>query len=433
MQKNILDELNARGLIADCSDARSLDVCLKAGPISAYCGFDPTADSLHVGSLQSLLVLRLFQRYGHCPMLLVGGATGFIGDPSGRRMDRQVLDDAVLDHNRAGLRTQMEKLLPPMDGMPTPLLVDNRDWINSMNTIEFLRDVGSHFRVNSMLLKDSVKARLDSESGISFTEFSYSLLQARDFEHLFVTHGCELQLGGTDQWGNIVAGLDLMRRRKIGKGHALVWPLLLKTDGEKFGKSADGNVWLDAKKTSVYKFFQFWRNVEDSDVETLLKRFTLVEIDEINDVMDEHCRHPERRLAQQRLAEDVTSWVHGSTATQSVVAASRAVFGVRAAGLLKAEVGLLSAELETVVLPGGELSTADLPSQLVGLGLAESKSDARRAIAAGSIYVDGERVVPGISVTEILSARDWVLVRRGRRKVGLLRTISGEAVVSACE
>ena len=304
-----LDDLQARGLVHDSTDLDALAERLDAGPIRLYYGCDPSAPSLHAGNLIGLLVLRRFAEAGHRPVALVGGATGMVGDPGGRSEERNLLDDETLAANVAGIRRQVEAVVGSVADV-----VDNRDWTVGMGVLEFLRDVGKHVTVNQMLAKESIKARVDSEHGISYTEFSYMLLQANDYWHLHEAEDVELQIGGSDQWGNIVAGVDMIRRRSQASVHAFTWPLMTRADGAKFGKSAGGAIWLDADQTSPYAFFQYWMNVDDRDVEKFLLQLTLLPVREIRDLVTVHSDNPQERRAQRRLAHEVTAIVHGAEA-----------------------------------------------------------------------------------------------------------------------
>src|SRR6185295_11939264 len=303
---NIYDELQWRGLVSDCTDAAELNKRLAAGPITLYAGFDPTADSLHVGSLVPLLVLRRFQLFGHHPIAVAGGATGSVGDPSGKSAERQLLTGDVLSANIAGIKPQLARWLDFEAKTNPARLVDNADWTAPVSYLEFLRDIGKHFTVNMMVAKESVRARMeDREAGISYTEFSYMLLQAFDFHHLCKTFDCELQIGGSDQWGNITAGIDLCRKKLGRHVFGLTLPLVTKADGTKFGKSESGTVWLDAKRTSIYKFYQFWIQTEDVMVVRYLKYFTFLSPEEIGALEKQHAEKPEARVAHKALARAV--------------------------------------------------------------------------------------------------------------------------------
>jgi tyrosyl-tRNA synthetase len=313
---DLLDDLAARGLVHDTTDPDGLRRRLSEGPVTLYCGFDPTADSLHIGHLMGLLALRRFQRAGHRPIVLAGGATGMIGDPGGRSEERNLLDDAAIAANLEGIVPQLRQFLD-FDGGPTGArLVDNRSWTVAMSAVDFLRDVGKHVTVNQMLAKEAVRARIEGESGISYTEFSYMLLQANDFVHLHELEGCELQVGGSDQWGNISLGVDLVRRRTGHAVHGLTWPLLTRADGTKYGKTASGEqIWLGAHRMSPYRFFQAWMQVADAEVEDLLLKLTFLAPAEVAAVVAEHQRDPGARTAQRTLARELTTLVHGAGAT----------------------------------------------------------------------------------------------------------------------
>src|SRR6201996_1098765 len=324
---SIIDELQWRGLIADMANRPELEKLLAYGakPVTLYVGFDPTADSLHLGHLLSLLILRRFQLAGHRPIAVAGGATGMIGDPSGKSAERNLLSEDILQANIAGIQGQLGKLLDFETKTNPALLLNNADWVRPISVLDFLRDVGKHFSVNAMMAKDSVKSRM--ETGISFTEFSYSLLQAYDFLHLYEQHGCLLQAGGADQWGNITAGIDLIRRKTEAVACGLTTPLLTKTDGTKFGKTEGGAVWLSAEKTSVYKFYQFLIQVEDAQVIQLLKYFTFLPREDIDALAAQHAATPERRDAHRKLALELTTLVHGAQAAQDAIRASEILFG----------------------------------------------------------------------------------------------------------
>ncbi|MDH3755469.1 MAG: tyrosine--tRNA ligase, partial [Acidimicrobiia bacterium] len=306
----ILDDLDARGLVHDTTDRESLAAAL-ASPVALYHGIDPTADSLHVGNFVGVLVLRRFQDAGHRPLVLVGGATGMVGDPSGRSDERSLLDEQTLAANVAAIRGQLERFLD----FSRADLVDNHEWTAPLTLIEFLRDVGKHATVNQMIAKDSVRSRMESEQGISFTEFSYMLLQANDYQWLHEHRDVSLQIGGSDQWGNITAGIDLIRRRSGGTAHGLTWPLVTRSDGTKFGKSAGENIWLSAERTSPYRFFQYWMQTDDRDIERFLLQLTLLPVSEVAEIVATHERSPDLRSAQRRLAEELTMLVHGQAAT----------------------------------------------------------------------------------------------------------------------
>ena len=417
----LLDTMTARGLVHDATPG--LAARLREGPVTAYVGFDPTADSLHVGSLLPVMGLAWLQRAGGRPIALVGGGTGMVGDPSGKRDERPVLSVEVIDRNAAALKTQLTHFLD-FEGPAAARVMNNADWLRTIGLMEFLRDTGKHFTVNYMLQKESVQSRM--ETGISFTEFSYMLVQAYDFWHLFRTAHCELQMGGSDQWGNITAGIELIGRREQGSAHGLVMPLLTTAGGSKFGKSEDGNVWLDPARTSPYKFYQFWLNTDDRDVERLLNFFTFLPAADIARAMAEQSSDPSRRSAQRLLAEDITTRVHGKETTARVIAASAILFGgtdLRAADAGVFEV--LGGEMPTTALPAGALD-AGLPlvDALVACGLATSKSDARRGIEGKGYSVNGEKTgdVERVLTKADLLAGGFVMLQKGKKNYGLLRT-----------
>ena len=322
----LLADLRARGLVHDHTDERELTALLDDPGVTLYLGIDPTADSLHVGHLVGVLVLRRFQEAGHRPVALVGGATGMVGDPSGRSEERTLLDAETLAANRAGIRAQLERLLD-FEGPAAARLVDNQDWLGGVTLLEFLRDVGKHATVNQMVAKDSIRRRMDGEGGISFTEFSYMLLQAFDFWWQFERFDCRLQVGGSDQWGNITAGIDLIRRRSGGSAHGLTWPLMTRSDGAKLGKTAEGAVWLDPERTLPYELHQHLLNVDDSDAGLLLRRLTMIPVAEIAEITAAHEAEPHRRLAQRALADSVCELVHGAAALDRARLAAATLFG----------------------------------------------------------------------------------------------------------
>jgi tyrosyl-tRNA synthetase len=417
----LLDDLDARGLVHDSTDREALASRLAEGPISLYYGCDPTADSLHIGNLIGLLVLRRFQDAGHRPVALAGGATGMVGDPSGRSEERNLLDDATLSANVAAIEQQMARVLDFEDGRA--LLVDNRDWTADLRLLDFLRDVGKHVTVNQMLARESVKARLAGEHGISYTEFSYMLLQGHDYLHLHRTLGVELQIGGSDQWGNILSGIDLIRRADGAAVHGLSWPLITAPDGTKLGKTTGARIWLDPVRTSPYQFFQHWMQTDDRQVQEYLAKFTLVDLDELEAVSSAHAEHPERRTGQHRLAEEVTRLVHGPEATAAAAEATAVLFGgsPRAAG--PEALAVVAAEVPTAALPSpAELDGGvDVVPLLVESGLASSKGDARRALEQGAVSLNGERVAPGavVDASAVLHGR-YVLLRKGKRNYAVL-------------
>ncbi len=409
----VLDELKARNLWQDSTDADSLRSHLDAGPVTLYHGIDPTADSLHIGHLIGVLVLRRFQDHGHVPLALVGGATGMVGDPGGRSEERNLLDDEALAANIAGIRAQLERLLDFSDD----LMVNNIDWTGSLGLIEFLRDVGKHATVNQMMAKESVRARIEGEGGISFTEFSYMLLQANDFHWLHENRGCTLQIGGSDQWGNITMGIDMIRRRSGNEAHGLTWPLVTRADGRKFGKSVARSVWLSAERTSPYAFYQHWMQVPDGDVERYLLQLTLLPVDDALDVSGGHAADPASRTGQLRLARELTTLIHGPAAADAAAEASAVVFAKDADRPSEAALELLAAELPTSRFDSGRLGDAALVHDLMAEGeVTASKGEARRAIKGGAVSVNGARA----SEDAKLGADDlwygrYALVRNGKK------------------
>ena len=411
---DLLADLEARGLVQDSTDLDALRDRINAGPVGIYYGCDPSADSLQVGNLIGLLVLRRFADAGHNAVALAGGATGMIGDPGGRSKERNLLDPETLAQNTNRIADQLERI-------SRVALVNNLGWTGSLTLLDFLRDVGKHASVNQMIARESVKARLESEQGISFTEFSYQLLQANDYLHLFRNHGVEIQIGGSDQWGNLLAGVDLIRRVDGQHVHAFTWPLLLRSDGKKFGKSEDDAVWLAADRTSPYQFFQYWMNVADADVGRFLLQLTLVPVDECHAVAAAHALAPNKREGQRRLAREVTTVVHGAQARAAAEEASAILFGGSPAGASAQALEFLAGEVPTTGFAPGE----DLAHVLADTPLATSLSDARRTIAQGAAYVNGvpARADRPLSADEMLHNR-WVLLRRGKRTYHLLDAAS---------
>ncbi|WP_067807680.1 tyrosine--tRNA ligase [Actinomadura formosensis] len=416
---DILDDLAWRGLIAQSTDLDELRALLAAGPVTLYCGFDPTAPSLHLGNLIQILTLRRFQQAGHRPIGLVGGATGLIGDPSGKSAERVLNSEATVAEWVERVRGQVSKFLDFHEGPTGATMVSNLEWTGPMSAIEFLRDIGKHFPVNRMLARETVKARLDT-TGMSYTEFSYVLLQSMDYLELYRRYGCRLQTGGSDQWGNLTAGVDLIRRVEGGSAHALTTPLLTKADGSKFGKTAGGETyWLDPELTSPYAFYQFWFNADDRDVEGFLKFFSFRPREEIEDLVKQGADRPAARIPQRALAEEMTTLVHGADETERVVAASRALFGQGSLeDLDERTLKAALAEVPRAEVPSGELpAVVDL---LAASGLCKSKSEARRAITQGGAYlnnakVESEAAVP--AATDLLHGR-FLVLRRGKRNVG---------------
>ena len=414
----LLDDLRVRGLVQDSTDLDALAARLDEGPIRLYYGCDPSAPSLHAGNLIGLLVLRRFAEAGHEPFALVGGATGMVGDPGGRSEERNLLDDETLAANVAGIRSQVESVVGEV-----AQVVDNRDWTAGVTVLEFLRDVGKHVTVNQMLAKESIKARVESEHGISFTEFSYMLLQANDYWHLHAHDGVELQIGGSDQWGNIVAGVDMIRRRSQAGVHAFTWPLMTRADGAKFGKSAGGAIWLSPAQTSPYAFFQYWMNVDDRDVERFLLQLTLLPVREIDAVVAAHRERPHERSAQRELARQVTTVVHGPDAAAAAEEASGVLFGGDPSDAGPGAWAVVADEVTTVTPPDGEAVAAGLDPVpvLVAAGLAKSNSEARRLLADQAVTATGRRLAEGDLITAGDVRHDrWVLLRKGKRSYAVV-------------
>jgi tyrosyl-tRNA synthetase len=420
----IIDELKWRGLYADCTDAEALTGRLASAPATLYCGFDPSGDSLHVGSLVGQLTLRRFQLAGHHPIALAGGATGMIGDPSGKSAERNLLSREQLDRNLASIKAQLSSLLDFDTKLNPARMVDNASWTAGIGYLDFLRDVGKHFSINMMVAKDSVRSRMEGEGGISYTEFSYMLLQAHDFYHLRKAHGCELQVGGSDQWGNITAGTDLIRKKLGVPSWGLTFPLITKADGTKFGKTEDGAVWLDPKKTSPYRFYQFFINTEDSMVPAYLRKFTLLPKAETEELEARHAANPAAREAHKALAREVTRLVHGKSACDDAVRASEIMFGGGLDGIDEILFRDVAGEIPTKPLEKSRIEGAGSPltDLLVHSGLCPSKGQARKDIEGGGIYLNNVRVseaARAVSLADLLFGR-YILLRKGKRSYSLL-------------
>src|SRR5262245_11360803 len=421
---DLFSDLTWRGLIHQSTDPQQLANWLSSGQRTIYCGFDPTSDSLHVGSLLPALMLRRFQRAGHRPIALVGGATGMIGDPSGKSEERNLLSIDQLQKNVAGIERQLRALLD-FQGPRGALLLNNHDWMRGFSYLEFLRDVGKHFPVNVMLSKDSVKDRLEREGGISYTEFSYMLLQAYDFVFLNQKHACELQIGGSDQWGNITAGIDLARRMHGSQLHGLTCPLLLKSDGTKMGKTERGAIYLSADKTSPYAFYQYWIIVADDDAGTCRRFLTEWPHEEIAGLDTSRDEQPHMRESQKRLAEELTRLIHGELGLAVAKKATDVFFGAEIENLSDAQLIDIFADVPSKSLTRDKLSGDGLPlvDAFVEAGLAKSKSEARRTVAQGGAYVNNR---PRTDVETRLSSSDLasetvMVLRSGKKKYGLLR------------
>jgi tyrosyl-tRNA synthetase len=421
---DFLRDLEARGLLHQVSDPGIADL-LRQERVTGYIGFDPTAASLHVGSLLQVLTLMRLQRAGHRPIAVVGGGTGLIGDPSGKTSERTLLDRERIAANLAGLRGQLERFLD-FGGEHGALLVDNADWLCDLRLIDFLRDVGKHFSVNAMITRDSVRTRLEErEHGISFTEFSYMLLQAYDFLALYDRYGCRLQLGGSDQWGNIVSGADLIRRMRGVQAYAVTKPLVTKADGTKFGKSEQGNVWLDPQLTSPYEMYQFWLNTDDRDVGRLLRFFTFLPVEQIEALEAEHARAPEQRAAQRVLAREVTTLVHGAEEHARAERTTGVLFGEgdwRSLTARDVEAAFAGAPRTELALGALGTPDADLGALLAASGLFPSRGQARKLVEQGGVQVNGVTVK---DAARILGADDlleggYVVLRRGKKTFHVL-------------
>lgn len=421
----IIEELEWRDLISDCTDREGLQERLAKGPITLYCGFDPTADSLHVGSLVPLLALRRFQLCGHHPIAVAGGATGSIGDPSGKTAERQLLTHELLKANIEGVKVQLGSFMEFEGVENAAQLVDNADWTAPLSFLDVLRDIGKHFKVNAMVSKESVRARMeDRDVGISYTEFSYMILQALDFHHLCETQDCELQIGGSDQWGNITAGIDLIHRKQNRQAYGLTLPLITNADGTKFGKTESGAVWLDVNRTSIYQFYQFWVRVDDRDVVRYLKYFTFLSRDEVEELASQHEAEPHARIAHKALARAVTALVHGEEAVTEAIRASEILFGGELEGITEATFREVAGEVPTCELStdrfGGE--GLWLPELLHEAGLAQSRGQARKDVKGGGVYVNGKRIDDEQHklTTSDLMFEKYVLLRRGKRNYAVV-------------
>jgi tyrosyl-tRNA synthetase len=423
----IIEDLKWRGLYADCTDEEALGRRLASGPTTLYCGFDPTGDSLHVGHLVGQLTLRRFQLQGHHPIALAGGATGMIGDPSGKSAERNLLSREQLDHNLSRIKDQLSRLLD-FDSKANPAqMVDNASWTQGVGYLDFLRDVGKHFSINVMVAKDSVRSRMEGEGGISYTEFSYMLLQAHDFYHLRKASNCELQIGGSDQWGNITAGTDLIRKKLAAASWGLTFPLITKSDGTKFGKTEEGAVWLDPKKTSPYKFYQFFINTEDSMVPAYLRKFTLLSKTDIEELEAKHAANPAAREAHRALAREVTTIVHGAAARDDAVKASEIMFGGTLDGITEALFRDVAGEIPTKTFEKARLEGAGTPlvEILVHCGLSPSKGQARKDIEGGGIYLNNVRAAEAARAVSLgdLNFGRYVLLRKGKRSYSLIDAV----------
>ncbi len=431
MENSFVEELRWRGMLHDIMPDTAAH--LNAGKTAGYIGFDPTADSLHIGSLVQILILMHYQRAGHQPIALVGGATGMIGDPSGKSDERNLLDAETLEKNIAGIKAQLGRFLDfDTDAANPAILVNNFDWMKNYTLIDFSREIGKHITVNYMMAKDSVKKRLgtDAKVGMSFTEFTYQLLQGYDFLHLYKHYNCSLQMGGSDQWGNITTGTELIRRKAGGKAYAITCPLITKADGTKFGKTEGGNIWLDKARTSPYKFYQYWLNASDADAENYIKIFTFLTKEEIESLITEHRASPHLRLLQKRIAEEVTLLVHSQNDLDNAIKASNILFGrstsddllaLDAATFLDVFEGVPQAELSKSTLEDG----LDILPALVGeSGFLSSNGEARRALKENSIAVNKTKVGADKKLTEAdLINSTYILLQRGKKTYFILKFV----------
>ncbi len=420
---SVFEDFRWRGLVYDHTE--DVPRLLAEEKITLYIGFDPTADSLHIGSLVPLMALARMQRYGHTPIALAGGGTGMVGDPSGRSTERNLLSEEQLEANLAGIRRDMETILDFEARSNPARILNNASWLHPLSMMEFLRDVGKHFTVNYMMAKDSVKSRLEREDGISYTEFSYMLLQAYDFLHLFEAEDCVLQAGGSDQWGNITAGVELIRRKTGKRAHGMVLPLITRSDGSKFGKTAEGAVWLNPQKTSPYRFYQYWLNTDDADVINYLKYFTWLDQPAIFGLQEALFDRPEQREAQRTLAQEVTRMVHGDTAVVKAEKAASVLFGGDLEGLDAADIRDIFADVPSSVIARGALEDGGLPivDLIVAAGLENGKGAARRAIEGGGIYLNNERVNDTSQVAGLGNTIEgqFLILRKGRKKYHLVK------------
>jgi len=424
---NFIEELRWRGMVHDHTPGIE-DFFKKENMVTAYVGIDPTADSLHIGHLVSIMMLKHLQVAGHRPVALVGGATGMIGDPSGKSEERNLLDEETIRHNQDRLKEQLSNFLNFEEGENAALMVNNYDWMKEFTFLGFIRDVGKHITVNYMMSKDSVKKRLDT--GISFTEFTYQLVQGYDFLHLHDTINCRLQMGGSDQWGNITTGTEMIRRMRSGEAHALTCPLITKADGGKFGKTEEGNVWLDPERTSPYKFYQFWLNTSDEDAERYIKIFTLFSREEISVLVKEHTEQPHLRLLQKKLAEDITIRVHSYEDYQQVVEASQILFGKGTTETLR----MLSEDMLLNIfegVPQSDVSRDDLENGIPALefladktGVFASRGEARRMLKDNGVSVNKAKIKEDFTFSEKDLLNDkYILVQKGKKNYFLVKIV----------
>ncbi len=417
--QDFVKEFGARGLIHDSTDRAALTARATQSSLGVYVGFDPTADSLHIGHLLGQITLRRLQLLGHRPFTLAGGATGMVGDPSGRSEERNLLDAETLQHNVQNIKKQLERILDFEKGPTQATLVDNADWTRKISMLDFLRDVGKHITVNQMLAKDSVKSRIADANGLSFTEFSYMLLQANDFRHLTEHHNCEMQMGGSDQWGNITAGIDLIRKRLSKSAFGLTWPLVTRADGTKFGKTADGAIWLDSSRTSPYQFRQYFIQIADADIEKMLMQFSLRSVEVVKEIIAEQLLRPETRIAQRSLARELTALVHGEVAAEAAEDAAAVLFGANPTSASLATMKLIASEVPVAQM--GSAALGDAIGVLVQTNLATSNTEARRLLSQKSIRANGEQVdeQTNLAKIQLLHGR-WLLLRKGKTSYHLV-------------
>jgi tyrosyl-tRNA synthetase len=424
---NLIEELRWRGMVQDIMPGTEEQ--LQKEMTSAYIGFDPTADSLHIGSLVPILLLVHFQKAGHKPIALVGGATGMIGDPSGKSQERNLLDEATLQININGIKTQLEKYLNFDTSLPNAAeMANNYDWFKSISFIDFLRDTGKHITINYMMAKDSVKKRIESEVGLSYTEFAYQLMQGYDFLWLYENKNCKLQMGGSDQWGNITTGTELIRRKGIGEAFAFTCPLIKKADGTKFGKTEQGNVWLDASKTTPYQFYQFWLNASDADAESWIKIFTMLSKEETMALIDVHKADASKRILQKKLAEEVTRFIHGETALQEAITTTEKLFAnqnapaesLREEDLQRME-GVVKIDYAAAKLKEG----VDVVSFLAETGIFPSKGEARKMVQGGGVSINRKKA-EGIDMkieSSLLLHQKYLLIQKGKKNYYLITAV----------
>ncbi|HSV86107.1 MAG TPA: tyrosine--tRNA ligase [Levilinea sp.] len=425
MESNVFQDMLWRGLVYD--RVEGVETLLGREKVTIYNGFDATGDSLHVGHLVPLIALARLQRAGHHPIALAGGGTSMIGDPSGKSSERQLLTPAQVEANVEAIKVQLAHLLDFEAKSNPARLMNNADWLSSLNLIDFLRDTGKHFTINYMISKDSVRSRLNREEGISFTEFSYMLLQSYDFLHLYQQSGCTLQTGGSDQWGNITAGVELVRRVTGTPVYGMVYPLITRSDGAKFGKTEEGAVWLAPERTSPYRFYQFWMNTDDGDVVAYLKFFTFLSHREIEDLQQAVIERPEGREAQRHLAREMTALMHGQTGLEAAEKASQALFGGDVTGLSAAEIEDIFADVPSAAMARQPLEGTGMPipDLLVGAGAAQSKGEARRGIDQGGFYLNNQRIAGAqrnVTTADLLAGR-FLVIRKGRKQFFLVKVL----------